>query len=69
MDEYVEPGKSATEMTKRVAFQQMLTRVRQAKDVDYVIVYKLSRMARNRFDDAIVMADLQKRGVTVEAAQ
>ena len=29
-------------------------------DVDYVIVYKLSRFARNRSDDAIVMADLRK---------
>ncbi|MGN6330297.1 MAG: recombinase family protein [Motilibacteraceae bacterium] len=68
IDEYIEPGKSATEMTKRVAFQQMLTRVRQSKDVDYVIVYKLSRMARNRYDDAIVMADLRKRGVVLISA-
>jgi len=68
IDEYIEPGKSATEMTKRVAFQQMLTRVRQTRDIDYVIVYKLSRMARNRYDDAIVMADLRKRGVTLISA-
>ena len=65
IDEYVEPGKTATEMSKRVAFQQMLARIRERKDVDYVIVYKLSRMARNRLDDAIVMADLRKRGVTL----
>lgn len=68
IDEYVEPGKSATEMTKRVAFQQMLARIRERKDVDVVIVYKLSRMARNRVDDAIVMADLRKRGVTLVSA-
>ncbi len=37
--EYVEPGRSATEMTKRVAFQQMLERIRRDRDVDYVIVY------------------------------
>jgi len=67
-DEYIEPGKSATEMTKRVAFQQMLTRVRNARDIDVIIVYKLSRMARNRLDDAIVMADLRKRGVTLVSA-
>lgn len=65
VDEYVEPGKSATEMTKRVAFQQMLARIRERKDVGYIIVYKLNRMARNRLDDAIVMADLRKRGVTL----
>jgi DNA invertase Pin-like site-specific DNA recombinase len=68
IDEYVEPGKSATEMTKRVAFQQMLERIRTQRDVDYVIVYKLSRMARNRIDDAIVAADLKKRGVTLISA-
>lgn len=68
VDEYVEPGRSATEMTKRIAFQQMLTRVRQDKDVGTVIVYKLSRMARNRYDDAIVMADLRKRSVALISA-
>lgn len=66
--EYVEPGRSATEMSKREAFQRMLERIRRERDVDYVIVYKLSRFARNRTDDAIVMADLQKRGVTLVSA-
>ena len=37
IQEYVEPGKSATEMTKRVAFQQMLERIRRERDIDYVI--------------------------------
>src|SRR3546814_7350678 len=55
-------------MTKRVAFQQMLERIRRERDVDYVIVHKLSRFTRNRLDDAIVMADLQKRGVTLISA-
>ncbi len=68
VDEYIEPGRSGTEMTRRVAFQQMLIRVRQEKDVGNVIVYKLSRMARNRYDDAIVMADLRKRGVSLISA-
>ncbi len=67
-DEFVEPGKSATEMTKRVAFQQMLSRIKTKRDVDFVIVYKLSRMNRNRLDDAIVMADLRERGVTLVSA-
>ena len=66
--EYVEPGRSATEITKRVSFQQMLARIRKDKDVDFVVVYKLSRFARNRIDDAVVMADLQKRGVTLISA-
>jgi site-specific DNA recombinase len=70
--EYIEPGPSATEMTKRIAFQEMLARVRREKDIDYIIVYKLSRFARNRNrnrnDDAIVMADLTKRGVGLISA-
>ena len=68
IDEYVEPGRSATEMTKREAFQRMLARVGDQGDVDYIIIYQLSRMARNRNDDAIVMADLRKRGVTLVSA-
>ncbi|MCZ4538444.1 recombinase family protein [Gordonia terrae] len=66
--EYVEPGKSATEMTKRVSFQQMLSRVRDQRDIDFIIIYELSRLARNRIDDAVVMADLKKRGVTLISA-
>lgn len=66
--EYIEPGRSATEITKRVAFQRMLDRIRRERDVDYIIVYELSRFARNRLDDAIVMADLKKRGVTLISA-
>ena len=48
VNEYVEPGRSALEMSKRAAFQRMLTRIRDTSDIDHVIVYKLSRMARNR---------------------
>lgn len=66
--EYVEPGRSAREMSKRVAFQQMLSRVHAASDVDCILVYKLSRLARNRIDDALVMADLRQRGVTLVSA-
>jgi site-specific DNA recombinase len=69
IDEYVEPGRSAVEMTKREAFQRMLARVRSQGDVDVIIIiYQLSRMARNRYDDAVVMADLRKRGVTLVSA-
>lgn len=67
-DEYVEPGRSALEMSKRTAFQRMLARIRSSGDVNHVIVYKLSRMARNRVDDALVMADLRQRGVSLISA-
>ena len=44
VDEYIEPGRTATSMDKRPAFQAMLERIRTQRDVNYVIVYKLSRM-------------------------
>jgi site-specific DNA recombinase len=66
--EYVEPGRSATSMDKRIAFQEMLTRIRTERDVDHVIVYKLSRMNRNRVEDALVMDRLRKHGVALISA-
>lgn len=41
VDEYVEPGRSATETTKRTVFQRMLARIRTTHDVDHVIVYNM----------------------------
>ena len=68
IDEYVEPGRSATSMDKRVAFQEMLERIRVAGDVDYVLVYKLSRMNRNRIDDALVLVELRRHNVSLISA-
>lgn len=66
--EYIEPGRSGTSMDKRIAFQEMLTRIRTEHDVDYVLVYKLSRMNRNRVDDAMVLASLRRHKVTLVSA-
>ncbi len=68
VETYVEPGKSATTMDKRPAFQEMLERIRTQRDVTYVIVYKLSRMNRNRVDDALVLASLRKYKTTLISA-
>ncbi len=68
VDEYIEPGRSAREITKRVEFQKMLERIREVKDVDAVIVYKLSRFSRNRLDDAVVAAELKQRHVKLISA-
>jgi len=43
----------------------MRARIRDADDIDNMIVYKLSRLARHRVDDALVMADLPQHGVTL----
>lgn len=52
---------------KRPAFQQM---IKDAKNggFDYVIVYKVDRFARNRYDSAIYKAQLKKNGVRVISA-
>jgi site-specific DNA recombinase len=68
VEEYIEPGKTATSMDKRPAFQAMLERIRTRRDVTYVIVYKLSRMNRNRLDDALVLASLRKYKATLVSA-
>lgn len=66
--EYIEPGRTATSMDKRPAFQAMFDRIRTQRDVNYVIVYKLSRMNRNRVDDAFVLTRLRKYKVTLVSA-
>ncbi len=66
--EYVDAGLSGTEAAGRPCFQQMLERIRADRDVDYVIVYKLSRLHRNRYDEAFTMMQLQQRGVTLVSA-
>ena len=52
---------------KRPAFQKM---IKDAKNglFDYIIVYKLDRFARNRYDSAIYKAQLKKYGVKVISA-
>ena len=68
VDEYVEPGRSGTNIEKRPVFQAMLNGIRHERDVDYVIVYKLSRLNRNRIDDAKVLMLLRRYKVTLVSA-
>ncbi len=68
VEEYVEPGRSGTNASGRPKFQEMLERIKRQRDIDYVIVYKLSRLHRNRYDEAFTMAELQRRGVTLVSA-
>lgn len=66
--EFIDPGRSAKTIDQRVEFQQMITYLRQHPNVRYVIVYMLSRFARNRLDDAIMVATLEKLGVRLISA-
>jgi site-specific DNA recombinase len=63
--EYVEAGVSGRDTEHRMEFQKMLARIKTNKDVDYVIVHKLSRLARNRIDEALIMDQFNRRNVTL----
>ncbi len=65
VDEYVEPGRSATEVDHRPAFQEMVARVKAQRDADYIIVYNFNRIFRNSIDAAITKQDLAEHGVRV----
>jgi site-specific DNA recombinase len=69
VDEYVEPGLSATTIGKRPVFQEMLARIKQDRDVDYVVVYNLSRLNRNRVDDVKVIMLMRSLKVTLISVQ
>ncbi|CAI7977248.1 site-specific DNA recombinase [Frankia sp. Hr75.2] len=68
VDEYVDPGRSATAIHKRPEFRKMIARIRQQRDVDYVIFYSLSRMHRNWAENGITYAMLRDLGVTMVSA-
>ena len=62
------PDEALTGRTdKRPNFQRMIRDARNGK-FDYIIVYKIDRFARNRYDSAIYKAQLKKYGVKVVSA-
>jgi DNA invertase Pin-like site-specific DNA recombinase len=66
--EYVEPGRTGTSIERRPALQEMLQRIREQRDVDYVIIYKLSRMNRSWEDSAMIIARLRRLSVQLVSA-
>jgi site-specific DNA recombinase len=63
--EFVEPGRTATNIDKRPAFQEMIAWVKAQKNIDYVIVYHFNRVFRNSVDAGITKRDLKKIGTRV----
>lgn len=62
------PDEALTGRTdKRPNFQRMIKDARNGK-FQYIIVYKIDRFARNRYDSAIYKAQLKKYGVRVVSA-
>ena len=62
---YEDAGKSGKNIEGRPAFQQMLNDIKSGLQVDYVIVYKLSRFGRNAADVLNSLELIQDYGVNL----
>lgn len=62
--EFIDAGESGTSAEKRPDLQRMLTFVSE-QPVDYCIVHKVDRLARNRADDVAIHFSLKQAGVTL----
>jgi site-specific DNA recombinase len=60
IEEYIDRGESA-KTANRPALRAMLDRL-TAEDIDYVIVHKVDRLARNRADDIEIVMAIRKAG-------
>ena len=67
IDEYVDAGASARSID-RPALQDLLTRLSDKRDVDYVIVHKVDRLARDRADDVAIGLAIHKAGAVLVSA-
>ncbi len=65
--EYVDYGDSAR-VANRPKFQALLKRIREERDLDLLIVYNVSRFARNTYDDIVIAAELEQLGVEIISA-
>lgn len=63
VDTYIDEAKSAT-TDRRPSFQQMISDSKKGM-FDIVLVHKLDRFARNRYDSAVYKRELKKNGVKV----
>ena len=61
---YIDRAKSGTEAENRTDFQKMISDS-ERKHFDTVLVWKLDRFARNRYDSANYKQKLQKNGVRI----
>jgi site-specific DNA recombinase len=59
-EEFVDRGESA-KTAKRPGLQAMLLRLSEG-DIDYVIVHKIDRLARNRADDVAIVMHIRQAG-------
>lgn len=62
---YEDAGKSGKSIEGRHAFKRMLSDIQEGLDVDYVLVYKLSRFGRNAADILNSLEFIQSYGVNL----
>ncbi|MCL5734369.1 MAG: recombinase family protein [Actinobacteria bacterium] len=67
IQEYVDAGASARSMD-RPALQELLNRIIEERDIDYVIVHKVDRLARDRADDVKIGLTIHKAGAVLVSA-
>ncbi len=67
VEEYVDAGESAR-AADRPQLQALLDRLQARQDVDYVIVHKIDRLARNRHDDARIALQIHEAGAALISA-
>ena len=60
-EEYVDRGESARS-ANRPELQRMLRDLAERRDIDYVIVHKIDRLARNRADDIAINLAIREAG-------
>jgi site-specific DNA recombinase len=61
VDEYIDAGESACS-SDRPELQRMLKRLQGDRDISYVIVHKVDRLARNRADDVEINVAIRATG-------
>lgn len=69
VDVYSDEGRSGKSVVGRERFIQMLDDVTKKPDIDYVIVWKLSRFGRNVCDSLNALSILQENGVNLITVQ
>jgi Site-specific recombinases, DNA invertase Pin homologs len=65
VDIYEDAGKSGKSIEGRPAFKQMLCDIENGLDIDYILVYKLSRFGRNAADILNSLEHVQSFGVNL----
>ena len=68
--EYSDEGKSGKSVEGRPQFKQMLADIESGKDnVDYVLVFKLSRFGRNAADVLSAVAEIERENILVQTME